>query len=73
MKKSLLLAAAAIIAVSASAQMRVQQRPAQITKQAVSADQYKNVLIKDAQQLTGPRKAAPKKVRPAVVVPRCSP
>ncbi len=65
MKKSLLLAAAAIIAVSASAQMRVQQRPAQITKQAVSADQYKNVLIKDAQQLTGPRKAAPKKVRPA--------
>ena len=66
MKKSLLLAAAALIAMTASAQMRVAQKPAQIQKQATVDTRMQKVLIKDAQQLTGTRQAVarPNKVRP---------
>ena len=63
------MAAAAILAVSASAQMRVQQRPATIDKQIVSsADRFQNVLVKEAQLNTKSSQvspAKPKKVRPA--------
>ncbi len=60
------MAAAALIAVSASAQMRAHQKPAQISKQTVVDTRFQNVLIKDAQKFTGTRGTAarPNKVRP---------
>lgn len=66
MKKSLLLAAAALIAVSASAQMRVQQKPTVVKEKAIVNTHFQKVLYKEAKQFTGARSTAatPSKIRP---------
>ena len=66
MKKSLLLAAAAIFVLSASAQMRIQQKPNVIKQRATVDTRFQKVLFQEAQQFTGTRSAVatPNKIRP---------
>ena len=60
------MAAAAIFVLSASAQMRVQQKPNVIKQRATVDTRFQKVLFQEAQQFTGTRSAVatPSKIRP---------